>query len=348
MSSADSKLFVRVCGITDVGRKRTNNEDAWLVSNLLGETITQPGTVAQIDVTDKGVLLAVSDGMGGARAGEVASALVIGALERELGQETADPDEGITRIISSAVEKANREVWQQAHAEESKQGMGATLTAALIRGGTVHIAEVGDSRAYLIRGRTIRQVTRDQSYAQQLIDAGVLRADDIGRFPMKNMILQAMGQKENVSVEIGRLELRRGDWLVLCSDGLHGKVKDAEIKFAVLGAKTIEEACTKLVGMANERGGEDNITLVVAQVDGEALQPNVEGERVTQTFAVVAKFDPIEDPGDIELAKGFDSGSYRSIKPEDATDTKPSSNTLLPAIFVLLAITALFLYLMIR
>lgn len=340
-------LIVRVCGLTDVGRKRTNNEDAWLVSNLLGETTSQPTKTQEIEAGDKGVLIAVSDGMGGARAGEVASALVVGSLERELEQ-TGSSDE-VTKVMSAAVEKANREVWQEARAEEGKHGMGATLTAALIRGNVVHLAEVGDSRAYLIRGRNIRQMTRDQSYAQQLIDAGVLRADDIGRFPMKNMILQAMGQKESVSVEIGRLELRRGDWLVLCSDGLHGKVKDPEIKLAVLGSKTIEEACTKLVALANERGGEDNITVVVAQVDGEGLAPNVEGERVTQTFQVVAKFDPVDDEPSPEEQKGnFESGAYRRITPENATDTKPGPNTLLPAMLVLLAVTAAFLYFLIR
>ncbi len=341
------ELIVRVCGISDVGRKRTNNEDAWLVSNLLGEAPSQPTTTQEIEVGDKGVLLAVSDGMGGARAGEVASALVIRSLERELGQN--EPTEEITKIMSAAVEKANAEVWKEAHGEEAKQGMGATLTAALIRGDVVHIAEVGDSRAYLIRGRTIRQVTRDQSYAQQLVDAGVLRADDIGRFPMKNMILQAMGQKESVSVEIGRLELRRGDWLVLCSDGLHGKVKDSEIKFAVLGAKAIEDACRKLVAIANDRGGEDNITVIVAQVEGEALQAGVQGERVTQTFQVVAKYDPMTDAPEEEApTTGFESGSYRAITPEKATDTKPQPNTLLPAMLVLLAITGLFIYFMIR
>lgn len=336
-------LIVRVCGLTDVGRKRTNNEDAWLVSNLLGETTTQPTTPTEITAGDKGVLIAVSDGMGGARAGEVASALVVQSLERELGAFGVSDE--VTKTMNAAVEKANREVWQEARAEEAKHGMGATLTAALIRGNVVHLAEVGDSRAYLIRGRTIRQMTRDQSYAQQLIDAGVLRADDIGRFPMKNMILQAMGQKESVSVEIGRLELRRGDWLVLCSDGLHGKVKDPEIKLAVLSAKTSEEACKKLVAMANERGGEDNITVVVAQVDGDALQPNVDGERVTQTFKVVAKFDPVDDEASPEEQKGdFASGAYRSITPENARDTKPGPNMLVPAIFVLLGVIGAFLY----
>jgi hypothetical protein len=170
--------------------------------------------------------------------------------------------------------------------------MGATLTAVCVEGATAHIAEVGDSRAYIVRGGRIRQVTRDQSYAQLLLEAGVLKPEEVSTFPMRNVVLQAMGQRENVSVEIGRLGLRRGDRLLLCSDGLHGKVSDDEMRDVVLSDLTLDEQCKKLVKMANERGGEDNITVVIALLEGDGLPRFVENESVTQTLEVVSGFDP--------------------------------------------------------
>lgn len=280
-------IKVTACGLTDVGRRREHNEDAWLVSDLLRDKSAEPGKPIELRADERGVLLVVSDGMGGAKAGEVASAMVVESLSHGMEQIGAEK----TGAIKLAVERANRDVWE-ASADPSKKGMGATLTAVYVEGATAHIAEVGDSRAYIIRGGRIRQVTRDQSYAQLLLDAGVLKPEEVHTFPMKNVVLQAMGQRENVSVEIGRLALRRGDRLLLCSDGLHGKVSDEEMRQVVLSDAPLPEQCKKLVAMANERGGEDNITVVIAALEGEGLPRFVEKESVTQTLEVVSGFDP--------------------------------------------------------
>ena len=233
------------------------------------------------------MLLAVSDGMGGADAGEVASALVVESLRQAMieAEGKLDWDEA----TKQAVERANREVWSAARAP-GRKGMGATVTAVCVKGATAHIAEVGDSRAYLLRGGRVRQVTRDQSFVQYLVDAGALKPEEAANYPMKNVVLQAMGQKPDVQVALGRLELRRGDKLLLCSDGLSGKVTAEEMLAKIQQAPSLEAACHALVDLANERGGDDNITVVLARLDGEGLSVPKDQESLTQTFQVLAEY----------------------------------------------------------
>lgn len=168
--------------------------------------------------------------------------------------------------------------------------MGATLTAVFVRGDTATIAEVGDSRAYLIRRGVIKQLTKDQSLAQVLIDKGALdpaRADDM---PFKNVILQAMGRGARIEVALARLSLRARDCLLLCSDGLTRHVSDDEIRDIVLPATRLDAACKALVDLANERGGADNVTVVLAGVGG-ALEAARSGDRITRTFEVLTSFE---------------------------------------------------------
>jgi len=315
-------IKVTACGLSDVGRRREHNEDAWLVSDLLREKSAEPGKPIELRADERGVLLVVSDGMGGAKAGEVASAMVVESISQGMEQIGTEK----TGAIKLAVERANRDVWE-ASADPSKKGMGATLTAVYVEGATAHIAEVGDSRAYIIRGGRIRQVTRDQSYAQLLLDAGVLKPEEVHSFPMRNVVLQAMGQRENVSVEIGRLSLRRGDRLLLCSDGLHGKVSDEEMRAIVQSDAPLEEQCKKLVTLANERGGEDNITVVIAALDGEGLPRFVEKESVTQTLEVVSGFDPAAAQAAAEAKAAKERPTPAGPAPPSADDwgTSPAS-----------------------
>jgi serine/threonine protein phosphatase PrpC len=144
-----------------------------------------------------------------------------------------------------------------------------------------HIAQVGDSRAYLLRGGRISRITKDQSYVEFLIDAGMITREEAEHSPYKNVILQAMGVRPEVQIGLGRIPMRRGDVFLLCTDGLWEKVRDEEMLAIVGEAPGLPDACDRLVALANERGGDDNITVVLASVDGDALPEPRNGEGAT-------------------------------------------------------------------
>jgi len=276
-----------VCAKTDVGRARQTNEDACSVTELeTGTLIDAIGKSQTVSLGTKGVLLAVSDGMGGHQAGEVASALVLESLQRELAQDATQP---LHKHLEDAVHRANRRVHNAARTAD-RHGMGATLTAVFIRGTEAYIAEVGDSRGYLLRNGRIRQVTRDQSMVQMLVDQGVMSPDEARKAPGKNVILQAVGLAPDVRVAIGKLELRRGDRLLLCSDGVSNQITDDELR-EIMTRSDPREACETMIALANERGGEDNETVIVADLLGEELPEVVDFETVTSTFEVLQAFE---------------------------------------------------------
>jgi len=283
---------LKIFGATDVGKVRANNEDKFVVADLNRDRQLSFAEVVELDVLDSGILMAVSDGMGGEQAGEVASALVVEALVQTLGKQKAEHGAARKEQIERAVAKANAEVWRAASDTPDKHGMGATLTACFVEGPEAYIAEVGDSRAYLIRSGRIRQMTRDQSFVQLLLESGVISESEIATYPHRNVILQAMGQRPEVTVAIGRLSLRRGDILLLCSDGLSGKVQADEMRTIVQETGDLKAACKRLVDLANERGGEDNITVVLAGAFGEGLPTPMRAETVTQTFEVLQDYAP--------------------------------------------------------
>jgi serine/threonine protein phosphatase PrpC len=169
--------------------------------------------------------------------------------------------------------------------------MGATLTALFVRSGSAYIAEVGDSRAYLLRGGHIVQLTRDQSYVQLLVESGAMTPECAARSGLENVILQAMGLEPEVSVALGKLDLRRFDCLVLCSDGLWSKVDADAIRGVILTSPRLDVACNRLVEIAKQRGGDDNITAIVAGVAGD-LPPQASGESIAETFFVQQEFRP--------------------------------------------------------
>ena len=172
-----------------------------------------------------------------------------------------------------------------------RERMGATLTAVFIHDRTAYIAEVGDSRAYLVRCGAIQQVTRDQSYVQLLVDAGTLTPEEAKASGVSNVILQAMGISKDVQVAMGQLALRQRDCFVLCSDGLSGLVTADEIRELVLTSGALDAVCSRLVELALSRGGTDNITVIVAGVSGD-LPVLVEGESISDTLVVVQEFQP--------------------------------------------------------
>jgi serine/threonine protein phosphatase PrpC len=279
-----------VYGRTDVGLVRPTNEDAFVVADLTGGSVLQEQRIARFEVGRRGVLLAVSDGLGGHKAGEVASALVVESLRRSMVRHDRSSPDLCDALLEEATKRANRDVWEAARFP-GREKMGATLTAVFIHGATAHIAEVGDSRAYLLRGGAVEQITHDQSFVQLLVDKGALSEAEAKRSGFGNVILQALGLAPDVSVALGRLDLRQRDCVVLCSDGLSNKVMPDELRAIVLGTRRLDAACVQMIDLAKRRGGDDNITAIVAGVSGD-LPPLVAGERIEDTLQVLHEFEP--------------------------------------------------------
>ena len=286
-----SPTMMSVFGVTDVGKAREKNEDSFLILDLSSPQECANGWLVTRPVGERGVLMAVSDGMGGAAAGEVASEITIGTMRDWLLELHSG---GPRTLVEGAVERANFAVLDAAQAA-GRNGMGATVTAVLVRDDTAHIATVGDSRAYLIRGREILQLTRDQTYVQMLIDHGIVSREDAEHSPYRSILLQAMGQAPDITVAIGRLHLRNGDRIVVCSDGLTNEVTEQEIHTYVYGSGNLADACDRLVALANERGGRDNITVVSAVVSGESLPRFADSEEPGRsTLSQLSEFKPAE------------------------------------------------------
>jgi serine/threonine protein phosphatase PrpC len=206
-------------------------------------------------------LLAVADGMGGHAAGEVASAAVIAALEQldELGVDAGDPQEA----LREAVDEANANLRDMVAADSELEGMGTTVTAVLTDGDYTWLAHVGDSRAYLLRGGALTQLTHDHTFVQRLVDEGRISREDANTHPQRSLITRALDGRAEVELDLDRLDLREGDRLLICSDGLSGVVSD-ESMAEVLTGSTPEEAVQRLVDLALRGGGPDNITCIVA------------------------------------------------------------------------------------
>jgi serine/threonine protein phosphatase PrpC len=264
-------------GQSDIGRERTNNEDALVVADALTGSTTPCFGKSTFDVSGHPVLLAVADGMGGENAGEVASRLTLASLRHALSKEL--PRCEPAAALRAAIEHAHAVVTGSASIP-GREGMGATLVAAVVQEAQAYVGAVGDSRVYVLRQNQLVQVTKDQSFLQYLIDAGSITEDKIATFPHKNVILQAIGRAPELSFPILRLDLRRDDVLLLCTDGLTGEVGDDLIRDLVATAP-IDVACAKLIEAAMAHGGRDNITVILASVDGEGVSSPRPGEGVS-------------------------------------------------------------------
>jgi serine/threonine protein phosphatase PrpC len=240
----------RAAGVTDTGRRRLRNEDAF---------ICEPP------------LFAVADGMGGARAGEIAAGLAAAALE-EAGSETRG-SEGVAALIV----EANRRIWERSLADPATAGMGTTVTAALVDAttGTVAIGHVGDSRGYLLRHGTFEQLTTDHSLVAELVQSGVLTPEEAEHHPQRSAITRALGTEPTVDVDAFTIAAEPGDLYLLCSDGLPTMVADEVMATAIETAeRDPARAAELLVAAANAGGGEDNITVVLFEIiEGELPQP---------------------------------------------------------------------------
>jgi PPM family protein phosphatase len=262
-------VIVHVYGHTDVGRTREHNEDAFLVADLSRGNVSLDPDVRTHQVGDRGTLFMVADGMGGAAAGEIASEMAVAIVQREL-QETlteGEPpnDEQFATALKRATAAANAHIHAFAVEHPEYRGMGTTATVAGLLGDTLYLAQVGDSRAYLVRGGVGRQITKDQSLMQKLIEAGEMTEEEAEQSERRNIILQALGPEANIKVDLTHQRVRRGDVLVLCSDGLSGQVRADEIARVVSSEPDLATACERLIELANESGGPDNITAVAAR-----------------------------------------------------------------------------------
>ncbi len=282
MSDVSLSLFAD----THVGMRRAANEDSFLIADLTtGENECGSELVAHT-LGENGYLMVVSDGMGGAAAGEVASELAVRTLLEELNK--PNHNASLSDYLQYASETANEQIWNYAQENPELLGMGATLTAVLVKERTAHIAQVGDSRAYLIRHKTIEQLTRDQSLVQALLDSNMIQPDQAHLIP-QNVILQALGTQPTVSVVMTELELCRNDALLVCSDGLSNKMSPEEMVEVIQASEDLKAAGTRLIEIANERGGEDNITVIVAQFTGADLKRTTESKRITGSYNAFEK-----------------------------------------------------------
>jgi protein phosphatase len=280
-------LIVETHATSHVGRVRRGNEDNYLllsISSAKTWTSSQDANEFTIEsqkfeVDADGVILAISDGMGGALAGEVASKMAVDTISQIFldndPEKTLTPDTDNQTLVGKLYEAtlyANHLIHQQGRIDPQFAGMGATFTSVGITPEVVYLIQVGDSRTYLIRNGQIHQITKDQSLVQQLIDAQQISPEEAETHTLKNVILQALGAQKEIYPVSSRLLPQRGDILLLCSDGLSNKISALVMQKIVLkNINQLQIAAAELVKEANENGGEDNITLILAKLTGDSL-----------------------------------------------------------------------------
>lgn len=235
---------MRYAVLSDRGRVRENNEDSYHAD---------------------GRVFIVADGMGGHRAGEVASAA---AIEEFLGFEAQHREEPPLERLRGGMQAANHSLYRMADDDRELEGMGTTFTAVLVEGG-LHLGHVGDSRAYIWREGQLRPITRDHSLVERMVDEGQISPQDARTHPQRNVILRALGVAQVLEIDLDTVDAVPGDRLLLCSDGLSGLLEHEEIESIISGETEPEESCRRLVDAANERGGTDNITVIVAYLEAE-------------------------------------------------------------------------------
>lgn len=285
---------VAVAAASDVGQVRDHNEDSFLVGDLdrglLVDAVQQPWHAT----AERGPLLVVCDGMGGVEGGEVASDLAAQVIWREMKATVATRDpEVFARLLRRATRVANHDVHAMSRREPGLKGMGTTVSAAGIVGDRLVVATVGDSRAYVQRNNILVQVTQDQSLSSALLDAG---HDELAAANAGSAILQALGVGDDVEPSLSIIELRRGDRVLLCSDGLHGLVGDPALAVLMAEPHTVAESTMLLITAARAAGGSDNITAIVLDVGGDRLA----APRDADDLPTFREFDP-QNEGDRAL-----------------------------------------------
>tara|TARA_B100000315_G_scaffold167788_1_gene156281 strand:+ start:9571 stop:10434 length:864 start_codon:yes stop_codon:yes gene_type:complete len=264
---------ISVFAQTDVGRVRKGNEDSFLVVDTTSENSASLTEVRQYNLNDGIKFFMVADGMGGPAAGEVASLLAVNTVLKEMKSKTASTESEFVQMLDDSLQKANTAILEKASKNPEMRGMGTTATLAGISNNKLFIGQIGDSRAYIVRNNTITQVTKDQSFVGQLVALGTITEEEAEKHPQKNVILQALGSNASMQVAATSIDFCQNDYLLLCSDGLSGLVKDEEIKSIVQSSSDLVSACKELIGLANQRGGHDNITVVITHFSDKVFSP---------------------------------------------------------------------------
>lgn len=245
--------MLSTCSKTDIGRKRSLNQDCVYSCNV---------PIGSLDN-----LFIVADGMGGHKAGDYASAYTVNAIEREV--EMSDEKLPI-KILNEAVRCANKEIYEKAQAEEDFAGMGTTVVVATVSENTLYVGNVGDSRLYVI-SEDITQITRDHSLVEEMIRVGEIKREDARLHPDKNIITRAVGAEANVNVDFFEVELNDGDVVLMCSDGLSNMIPDEDICKIIKSKDDVKDIADELVSIANHNGGKDNIGVVVLKYKGGSV-----------------------------------------------------------------------------
>jgi len=304
---------------TDVGRMRKNNEDSYLSQKPVA---------------------AVADGMGGHSAGEVASAIAIEELAALRGRGPWENETAATDDLKQAILRANRRIREMAAGDRKLNGMGTTLVALLEDGDLVHLANVGDSRGYLLRQGELSQVTVDHSLVQELVDDGRLSPEDAERHPQRSVITRALGIEPEVEFDLFTYKLQVGDRLLLCSDGLSDVVEPRQIRNVLLRVRNPDEAASRLIAVANEQGGPDNITVIVVDAnDGSAVE---DAEDETGDLAVGSATGAMPAvTGDGGGADGRSGRAARAAKDRSLVMHRRLQRVLLAGIIVLVVVAIL-------
>jgi protein phosphatase len=280
-SGPEGEIRIRAFAKTDVGQIREHNEDNFLIADLTKRLRGLLDSNCNGAVGQHGFLFAVCDGMGGAAAGEIASQLAVDVLYEQMADIVVNSRprsrDDLARRLVRSIEEAGQKIFHEAKLDRTRRGMGTTVTAAALMDNFLFLAQVGDSRAYLLRKGELVQVTRDQSLVNQLIEAGQLTEEEAETFEHNNIILQALGTAETVQVDLTYCELHDRDTLLMCSDGLSGMVRFDEIREVLRTTPDPAAACATLTERANLAGGHDNITVIVTHFEGERL-PTVTDE----------------------------------------------------------------------
>jgi serine/threonine protein phosphatase PrpC len=285
-------ITTTVVGITDIGLVRSNNEDCLLISDPYTGQYLSDSCNYNYPTEYNRLLIAVSDGMGGAEGGEIASKLTTYMMQSELPRlpRKLSPQSR----LSAAIEEANIIVREERKADGRLHAMGATITAVLIERDMAYIAEIGDSRAYIMRNGRIKQLTTDQTMIQVMLDSGLITPQAAANSANRNILLQAIGAQEHLQVAVNAIELKQNDLFLICSDGLSGKISTEDMAEIINGGKSLDEIAKEMIELAKQRGGEDNISLILTHFSGDGLKHHTQ-ETLSRAIKILSRFDPEQE-----------------------------------------------------
>jgi serine/threonine protein phosphatase PrpC len=269
--------MLTVCGGTDIGSEREQNQDTFVIADLESGRISRPCIRTEVWVARPGVLMLVCDGMGGEAAGDVAARVAAASIKHELQAEGPNVGRAPIHSLKRAVQGANQAILDQVQDHPETRGMGTTCTAALVSPDRLAIAQVGDSRAYRLRDGRLQVLTRDQTLAADMVDAGVLKTEELEASPYNHILVQALGSDRQIKPVITDVDLREGDRVLLCSDGLHGPVSDETITAILTHTPDLADVSQALIAAALAAGGPDNVTVVVADCGPMTVRTTLPG-----------------------------------------------------------------------